>query len=25
VKGLFPSGPFSISGCRAAERAWLES
>ena len=25
VKGLFPSGAFSISGTRAAERAWLES
>ncbi len=24
VKGLFPSGAFSISGARAAERAWLE-
>lgn len=25
VKGLFPSGAFSLSGARAAERAWLAS
>ena len=25
VMGLFPSGAFSISGTRAAERAWLAS